>query len=107
MRLRKSLGKLPAQSERHLDIVDRLASDEGRAIERALRIKAIHITSSVAWAPKKPSGKGGWLRMSEARQMRGQFVRGQSNRTPKLWASFIRAFDASAWLVPSEVVVGG
>jgi hypothetical protein len=107
MRLRKSLGKLLAQFERHLDTVDRRASDEGRAIERALRTKTIHVTSSVAWAPKKPSGKGGWERMSLNRESRGQFVRGKSNRTPKLWASFIRAFDASAWLVPSEVVIGG
>lgn len=101
MRLRKSKGKLPAQPEvqRYFDVVDRVAADEGKALRLAPHSQTTHITSSIPWAPSKPSGDRGWLRMSESRKMRGQFVRGRSNRTPKLHASYVRAFD-----IPDEVV---
>jgi len=103
MRLRKSTRKLPAQPEvqRYFDVVDRVATDEGNALQRAPHSAATHITSSIPWAPSKPSGSKGWLRMSESRKMRGQFVRGNSNRTPKLQASYMRAFGIPDTVQPT------
>lgn len=95
MRLRKR--KNPAAPEVRLDTADKAAIGEGKALRKLSTLTprrlTAHVTSSVAWAPSKPSGDKGWLRLSESRKMRGQFVRGQSNRTPKLQASYVRAFD--------------
>lgn len=88
MRLRKSKRKLPA---RNLDAVDRAAIAEAEALLKASH-NAAHITSSIPWAPSKPAGKRGWLRLTETRHLRGQFVRGNSNRTPKLVSSYVRMF---------------
>lgn len=70
--------------------LDVQAADEGRAIARleTHRIGS-HVTSSIAWAPKKPGGTKGWIK---CRRMRAAMVRGKSNRTPKLEASYVRAF---------------
>jgi hypothetical protein len=93
MRLRKRKNPAAPEVQRHIDAIDSAAIREGRAIVLAPRTKTARITSSIAWVPSKPSGDKGWLRLSESRKMRGQFVRGKSNRTPKLHASYVRAFD--------------
>jgi hypothetical protein len=86
------------------DITDVTAYAEGQALNRLStlvprRITA-HITSGIAWSPKKPSGTNGWLRMFGNRRQRGQLVRGRSNRTPRLEASFVRAFGTVQVILP-------
>jgi len=77
---------------------DVTASREGFALQRLEstrpRRAGSHITSTIPWAPKKPSGTGAWLALSVNRQSRGRMVRGRSNSTPKLQASYVRAFRA-------------
>lgn len=77
-------------------LCDEQARSEGNAIRVLGNLcpqrAGSHVTSSIPWAPSKPSGLKGWLRLSKTRKMRAPMVRGRSNHTPKLQASYVRAF---------------
>lgn len=81
--------------------VDEQAESEGNAIKvlgtLCLQKAGSHVTSSIPWVPKKPSGKRGWLAMSERQRLRAGLVRGKSNHTPKLAASYARACDRAPY----------
>lgn len=90
-----SLRNRPRRRER-THPTDVQACVEGRAIETlrqyAQRRPGNRVTSSIPWAPSKPTGDRGWLRLTETRKSRAIFVRGASNHVPKLRASYVRAF---------------
>jgi hypothetical protein len=111
----------PPEAPRHIDGADVQARAEARAITRigmlAPRRQDARITSSVAWSPKNGPICSAHVRRYASNRattfvpgrdtLRGPLVRGHSNRTPKLTASYVRVWgEINPQLEQGVYVVG-